>query len=126
MILRLLGKVAEHNIGRARFSTQDQDPALQLDALDAAGCERIFQKKASGAQRDRPQLMAALDYLRAGDTLVVWKLRDEGGWSSVAMVERYAKLAPPDLRERLLTHGWTMEQASNTLCQPCASDLTRS
>lgn len=62
------------NIGYARVSTQDQTPELQLDALRQTGCERIFQEKASGAQRDRPQLTAALDYMRPGDTLVVWKL----------------------------------------------------
>lgn len=61
-------------IGYARVSTQDQDPALQLDALTRTGCEKIFTEKASGAQRDRPELIAALNYLRAGDTLVVWKL----------------------------------------------------
>ena len=61
-------------VGYARVSTQDQDPALQLDALNKAGCERIFTEKASGAQRERPQLQAALDYMRPGDTLVVWKL----------------------------------------------------
>src|SRR4029453_14172599 len=61
-------------IGYARVSTQEQDLALQLDALRAAGCERIYTEKASGAQRDRPQLQAALDYMRADDTLVVWKL----------------------------------------------------
>src|SRR4029453_18660775 len=61
-------------IGYARVSTQEQDLALQLDALRAAGCERIYTEKASGAQRDRPQLQAALEYLRADDTLVVWKL----------------------------------------------------
>lgn len=61
-------------IGYARVSTQDQNPQLQLDALKAAGCERIFVEKASGAQRDRPELMAALEYIREGDSLVVWKL----------------------------------------------------
>ena len=61
-------------VGYARVSTQDQDLALQLDALQAAGCERVYTEKASGAQRDRPQLQAALDYMRPDDTLVVWKL----------------------------------------------------
>ncbi len=61
-------------IGYARVSTLDQTPQLQTDALKQAGCERIFTEKASGAQRDRPQLIAALDYLREGDSLVVWKL----------------------------------------------------
>lgn len=61
-------------VGYARVSTQDQKPALQLDALKAAGCEKVFVEKASGAQRDRPELKAALDYMRDGDTLVVWKL----------------------------------------------------
>jgi len=61
-------------VGYARVSTQDQKTELQLDALKAAGCEKVFVEKASGAQRDRPELKAALDYMRDGDTLVVWKL----------------------------------------------------
>lgn len=61
-------------VGYARVSTQDQKPELQLDALCKAGCEKIFEEKASGAQRDRPELKAALAYLREGDTLVLWKL----------------------------------------------------
>ena len=61
-------------IGYARVSTSDQDTALQVNALKDAGCSMIFEEQASGAQRDRPQLEAALRYIRAGDTLVVWKL----------------------------------------------------
>jgi DNA invertase Pin-like site-specific DNA recombinase len=61
-------------IGYARVSTQDQNPQLQIDALNQQGCTKIFTEHASGAQRDRPQLKAALEYLREGDTLVVWKL----------------------------------------------------
>jgi len=61
-------------VGYARVSTRDQETHLQIDALQAHGCERIFEEKASGAQRDRPELKAAIDYLRAGDVLVVWKL----------------------------------------------------
>jgi DNA invertase Pin-like site-specific DNA recombinase len=63
-------------IGYARVSMQDQTPALQMDALRAIGCERIFTEQASGGQRDRPQLRAALDYMRegAGDMLIVWRL----------------------------------------------------
>lgn len=61
-------------VGYARVSTQDQNPNLQLDALKTAGCERTFVEKVSGTHRERPTLMAAIDYLREGDTLVVWKL----------------------------------------------------
>ncbi|WP_040302161.1 recombinase family protein [Afipia clevelandensis] len=61
-------------IGYARVSTGDQTPAMQIDALQQLGCSRIFIETASGANADRPQLAAALDYLREGDTLVVWKL----------------------------------------------------
>ena len=63
-------------IGLARVSTDGQDAQLQHDALAAAGCGRIYGEKISTrkASADRPGLSAALDYLRAGDTLVVWKL----------------------------------------------------
>ncbi len=61
-------------IGYARVSTQDQTLDLQTDALKRAGCERIFSDVTSGAKAERPGLQAAIDHLRAGDTLVVWRL----------------------------------------------------
>jgi len=61
-------------VGLARVSTQAQDYQLQLDALNEAGCGRIFEEKVSTRKTDRPGLAAALDYLRPGDTLAVWKL----------------------------------------------------
>lgn len=60
-------------IGYARVSTRDQNLDLQLDGLKAVGCETIFQEKISSA-KERPQLQKLLDTLRAGDTLIVWKL----------------------------------------------------
>jgi len=63
-------------IGLARVSTDAQDAQLQQDALTDGGCTRIYVETISTrkAAADRPGLTAALDYLRAGDTLVVWKL----------------------------------------------------
>lgn len=61
-------------VGYARVSTAEQTPALQLDALKVAGCVRVFVETASGTRQDRPELAKALDYLRPGDTLVVWRL----------------------------------------------------
>ena len=61
-------------IGYARVSTRDQDNDLQLTALEDAGCETIFEEKASGGRWERPELHLMLDYLREGDVVVVWKL----------------------------------------------------
>lgn len=61
-------------IGYERVSTDDQNLALQHDALQAAGCEKIFSDKMSGAKADRPGLKEAFEFARTGDTLVVWRL----------------------------------------------------
>jgi len=61
-------------IGYARVSTDEQNPALQFDALAAAGCQKIFTEQASGALTSRPALNQALQFLEEGDTLVVWRL----------------------------------------------------
>jgi DNA invertase Pin-like site-specific DNA recombinase len=78
-------------IGYARVSTAGQDVALQRDALERAGCARIYDDTGSGSIRHRPELEACLDYLRAGDTLVVWRL-DRLGRSLRHLIETIAKL----------------------------------
>lgn len=61
-------------IGYARVSTADQSLDMQLDALQKAGCERIYTEKMSGAKDDRPELARALDNLRPSDSFVIYKL----------------------------------------------------
>lgn len=91
-------------VGYARVSTQDQNPALQLDALTAAGCEKVFTEKASGAQRARPELAAALSYMRSRDSLVVWKL-DRLARSLPQLIETVATLEDQGIGFRSLTEA---------------------
>lgn len=65
---------ASSTVGYARVSSIPQDTQLQRDALDELDCVRVFEDKISSRTKDRPGLLAALDYLRDGDTLCVWKL----------------------------------------------------
>ena len=81
-----------HLLGYARVSTTDQQPQLQVDALQRAGCYRVFTETASGARADRPVLEQVLDQLRPGDTLVVWKL-DRLGRSLRHLVDTVTGLA---------------------------------
>lgn len=78
-------------IGYARVSTRDQNLDLQVDALKAAGCERVYRDVASGAKSARPALDELLSQLRAGDVLVIWKL-DRMGRSLKHLVELVGKL----------------------------------
>ena len=88
-------------VGYARISTAGQDAALQLDALAAAGCGRVFSDTASGALEERPELTRALDHLRRGDTLVVWRL-DRLGRSLRHLVDTVTGLADRDIGFRSL------------------------
>lgn len=91
-------------IGYARVSTNDQDLALQVDALNAAGCEKVFTDKASGAKAERPGLAEALTYARAGDTLVVWKL-DRLGRTVRGLIDLVLQLQAGSIGFRSLTDG---------------------
>src|SRR4051812_27529221 len=78
-------------IGYARVSTLDQTLALQQDALTAAGCEQLYTDTVSGSVTERPGLTQALSHLRAGDTLVVWRL-DRLGRSLPHLIETARQL----------------------------------
>ena len=77
--------------GYARVSTDDQNLGLQRDALEAAGCKKTFEANASGAKADRIGLAALMTVLRAGDTVVIWRL-DRLGRSLKNLIELVERL----------------------------------
>lgn len=91
-------------IGYARVSTSDQNLAMQADALVKAACDRVFEDTASGANADRPGLKAALDFVREGDVLTVWKL-DRLGRSLPHLIETVSKLDARGVGFRSLTES---------------------
>lgn len=98
------GQLALAYIGYARVSTVDQDTALQLDALAVAGCVKLFEDHASGARADRAGLRQALDYVRDGDVLIVWKL-DRLGRSLRHLIETVAMLEKRGVGFRSITEA---------------------
>ncbi len=92
-------------IGYARISTTDQNPALQLDALRAAGCERVFADEGvSGSATKRPALDKALAALQPGDVLIVWRL-DRFGRSLSRLVQITKQLGDRDVGFRSLSES---------------------
>lgn len=98
------GQIAVPNVGYARVSTIDQDPTLQFDALAAAGCAKVFEDCASGARADRAGLRSALEYVRDGDVLIVWKL-DRLGRSLPHLIETVTSLATRGVGFRSITEA---------------------
>ena len=96
-------------VGYARVSTDEQTLDLQIDALQKEGCDRIFQDKMSGTKSERPQLRECLDYVRAGDILVVWRL-DRLGRSLKHLIEIVEGLSGRGIEFKSITES--MDTAS--------------
>lgn len=91
-------------IGYARVSTEEQSLALQIEALEKAGCQHIFTDIASGARSARPGLEKAVSYLRPTDTLIVWKI-DRLGRSLPHLVQVVEDLRKRGIGFRSLTNA---------------------
>jgi DNA invertase Pin-like site-specific DNA recombinase len=91
-------------VGYARISTTEQNLDLQKDALERAGATKLFTETASGAKLDRPALRQALEYVRGGDVLVVWKL-DRLGRSLKQLIETVSELQERGIEFKSLTEN---------------------
>lgn len=100
-------------IGYARVSTLDQNLDSQLDELKKAGCTKIFQEKASSVKK-RPEFEKCLDYLREGDTLVVWKL-DRLGRTTKKLLELIDDLKDRGINLQIITLGVDTSTAAGRL-----------
>ena len=98
-------------IGYARVSTQDQNLQMQIEALERIGCEKIFEEKVSGTKSNRPELLRALDMLRSGDTLCVWKL-DRLGRSVKDLVNLVTQLLERGIQFKSVTDSIDTSSAS--------------
>jgi DNA invertase Pin-like site-specific DNA recombinase len=91
-------------LGYARVSTDQQDHALQLDALQAAGCERIFTETGSGSRADRVELAKLMETARKGDVIVCWRL-DRLARSLRHLIEMAEQLQKRGIALRSLTES---------------------
>lgn len=110
----LPGHAGTRRIGYARVSTADQDLAPQLDVLRAKGCHPIYSEHASGKHADRPELAQAMKALRAGDTLVVWRL-DRLGRSLPDLIATVNELADRGVAFESVTEAIDTTTASGKL-----------
>ncbi|MBL7650516.1 MAG: recombinase family protein, partial [Candidatus Hydrogenedentes bacterium] len=107
-------------IGYARVSTQDQNLALQREALTNAGCQKVFEDKVSGTRAERPGLAKALEMLRDGDTLVVAK---EGAGKATVRLLGIKAFEAKQAKDEAAMHGRQAEEALRRLAtgQPLRS-----
>src|SRR6266699_5752179 len=91
-------------IGYARVSTQDQNLHLQKDALTKTGCEKIYTDTISGSTQERKGLDEALNFLRSGDTLVVWNL-DRLGRTMKHLIDTLTRLKDKGIGFKSLTEN---------------------
>ena len=101
-------------IGYARVSTHDQNLELQRDALQNAGCEKIFTDVASGGHSNRNGLAELVNQIRSGDTLIVWRL-DRLGRSLKHLIETVTDLKKRNIGFRSLTEGIETETSGGRL-----------
>lgn len=100
-------------IGYARVSTVDQNLDLQMDALQTCGCEKVFQDKVSGVKDKRSGLDVALQYVRMGDTLVVWRL-DRLGRTMHHLIQVVNDLNERGISFHSLQENITMDRSNAT------------
>ncbi len=91
-------------LGYCRVSTDAQEMDLQRDALKAAGCDRFYEEKASGAKKERPELARLLDHARSGDVIIVWRL-DRLARSLRQLIETMDDLKQRGIELRSLTEN---------------------
>jgi len=101
-------------IGYARVSTADQNAQLQIDALMAAGCVKVYTDKASGSLANRPELDKMIDGLRSGEVVVAWRL-DRLGRSLKNLIVLVEDLAVKDVGFRSLSESIDTTTANGKL-----------
>jgi len=101
-------------IENCRVSTDDQSLDLQKDALSKAGCEKIFEDKISGAKAKRPGLNTLLEFARADDTIVVWRL-DRLGRSMKDLISLVSRLEEKGIQLASLTESIDTSTSSGKL-----------
>ena len=100
-------------IGYARVSTGLQNLDLQEDSLEKFGCEKVFTDHMSGAKSSRPGLETAIEFVRSGDTLVVWRL-DRLGRNMEDLITIVNRLNNRGVSFHSLQENITMDKSSST------------